>query len=126
MIKGLSGGIGVIVSGGSTSLPYVSTNQNNPMQGMLRINGNDMQVFDGNNWMTLGSSYASVTLDSDTQSLLQWAREQRTNDVKRAELIKNNPALQKAYEAIKRSEANFDILSKFVENDERSNVQAGL
>jgi hypothetical protein len=35
----------------------------------------------------------------------------------RKTLIKNNPALEKAYESIQRAEANFDILSKFVEND---------
>jgi hypothetical protein len=32
--------------------------------------------------------------------------------------MENNPALQKAYEAVKRAEDNFDILSKFVEDDE--------
>jgi hypothetical protein len=39
-------------------------------------------------------------------------------ELNRATLIANNPALEKAYEAVKRAEANFDILSKFVENDE--------
>jgi hypothetical protein len=32
-------------------------------------------------------------------------------------LVENNPALENAYKAILRAEANFDILSKFVEND---------
>jgi len=36
----------------------------------------------------------------------------------RKTLIENNPALQKAYAAVKRAEDNFDILSKFVEHDE--------
>jgi hypothetical protein len=36
----------------------------------------------------------------------------------RATLIENNPALEKAYKAILRAEQNFDILSKFVEDDE--------
>ena len=120
MIKGLMGGVGVNVNGGNTSLPYVNMSsgpQGNPMQGMMRINGSDIQVFDGNNWMNLQSSYATVELNGDTQAILQWAREERDKQFKRQQLIKDNPALGKAYEAIQRAEANFDILSKFVEHD---------
>jgi hypothetical protein len=117
MIKGLMGNQGVIVSGGNTILPYVNQNPNNPLQGMIRINGSDMQVYDGNSWMNLGTSYATVSLDQETQDLLQWTRTQRQLDLNRKFLIENNPALAKAYDSIKRAEANFDILSKFVEND---------
>ena len=120
MIKGIMGGQGVVVNGGNTSIPYVNMNSgsmSNPMQGMMRINGSDIQVFDGSNWMNLSSSYATVELNADTQSILQWARVQRDKQTKREMLIKENPALQKAMEAIERAEANFDILAKFVEND---------
>jgi hypothetical protein len=128
MIKGIMGGNGVIVNGGNTSLPYVNMNNTygnngNPMQGMLRINGTDIQVFDGNTWINLSSSYATVELNGDTQSILQWAREQRDKQYKRQQLIKNNPALQKAMEAIQRAEANFDLLEKFVENDNDNSEQ---
>ena len=112
------GNRGVIVSGGDTSLPYVNPNVNNPMTGMLRINNTDMEVFNGNSWQQLSTSYATVSLDQDTQDLLQWARTQRQLEMNRATLIENNPALEKAYKAVLRAEQNFDILSKFVEEDE--------
>jgi hypothetical protein len=117
MIKGLMGGSGLNVNGGNTSVPYVNQNSTNPMQGMLRLSGSDMQVFDGTNWMTLSTSYATVELNGDSQALLQWARSERDKQFKREQLVKTNPALQKAHEAIIRAEANFDILSKFVEHD---------
>jgi hypothetical protein len=117
MIKGLMGNQGVVVSGGNTVLPYVNQNPSNPLTGMLRINGTEMEVFTGNGWQMLSTSYATVSLDQDTQDLVQWARTQRQLDLTRKLLVENNPALQKAYESIKRAEANFDILSKFVEND---------
>lgn len=125
MIKGIMGGQGVVVNGGNTSMPYVNMSNNyngngNPMQGMIRINGTDMQVFDGNSWMNLSSSYATVELNGETQSILQWAREERDKQYKREQLIKDNPALQKALEAIERAEANFDILAKFVEHDKNT------
>ena len=112
------GNQGVVVSGGNTSLPYVGPNANNPMTGMLRINNTDIEVFNGSSWQQLSTSYATVSLDQDTQDLLQWARTQRQLEMNRATLIKNNPALENAYKAILRAEQNFDILSKFVENDE--------
>jgi hypothetical protein len=99
---------------------------NNPIQGMIRINGTDMEVFNGTGWQTLSTSYATVGLDQDAQDLLQWARKQRQLDLDRKTLIKNNPALEKAYEAVKRAEANFDILSKFVEHDKDAGMQVPM
>ena len=118
MIKGIMGNKGVVVSGGDVSTPYINNNSSNPIQGMIRLWGNDFQVFDGNMWIQLASSYATVSLDQDTQDLLQWARTQRQLEQNRATLIENNPALEKAYKAVLRAEQNFDILAKFVEPDE--------
>jgi hypothetical protein len=117
MIKGLMGTCGVTVSGGDTSLPYINQNPSNPIQGMIRINMTALEVFNGTGWQTLPSSYATVTLDQDILDIIQWARTQRTLEMNRATLIANNPALENAYKAVLRAEANFDILSKFVEND---------
>jgi hypothetical protein len=117
MIKGIMGNKGVVVSGGDTSLPYINQNPNNPIQGMIRINMTALEVFNGTAWQALPSSYATVSLDQDSLDLLQWARTQRQLELNRATLIENNPALENAYKAILRAEQNFDILSKFVEND---------
>ena len=117
MIKGLTGVTGVTVSGGNTALPYVGPNANNPMTGMIRINNTELEVFNGSSWQMISSSYATVSLDQETKDLLQWARTQRQLERNRATLIENNPALEKAYKAVLRAEQNFDILSKFVEDD---------
>ena len=120
MIKGIMGNQGVVVNGGNTSVPYVNQNNSNPMQGMIRVYGSDMQVFDGANWQILSTSYATVSLDAETQDLLQWAKAQRTMAMNRLTLAQNNPALLKALEAVKRAEDNFEILAKFVEHDEHT------
>ena len=117
MIKGLMDNQGITVSAGDTSLPYINPNANNPIQGMIRINMTALEVFNGTAWQSLPSSYATVSLDQDSLDLLQWARTQRTLERNRAVLIENNPALENAYKAVLRAEANFDILSKFVETD---------
>lgn len=117
MIKNLTGGPGVIVNGGNNVSPYINQNINNPMQGMIRLNGSDFQVFDGMGWQQLATAYPSVSLDGETLDLLQWARTQRQLDLNRKFLIENNPALKNAWASIQKAEANFDILAKFVEND---------
>ncbi len=121
MIKGIMGSNGLIVNGGNTSVPYINIstggNNSNPMQGMMRISGTEIQVFDGTSWMNIASSYATVELTGEVQSIIQWAREERNKQLERTKLVKDNPALQKALEAIERAEANFDLIAKFVEND---------
>jgi hypothetical protein len=117
MIKGLMGNQGITVTAGDISTPYISNNSSNPMQGMIRIWGTEMQVFDGNSWIQLASSYATVSLDHETQDLLKWAKAQREMSLYRLELVRKNPALMKALENLKKAEDNFDLLAKFVEHD---------
>ena len=102
MIKGLAGGAGVRVSGGDTSLPYVSMTNENPMQGMMRIWGSDMQVFDYTGWKTLPSSYATTTLDEHTLELLNWARKKKIEEEVLLSLPNDNPAVKIARENVNR------------------------
>jgi len=111
------GSSNVVVNGGFASFPYVPMNSNNPIQGMIRVNGQDLQVFDGGNWIQLGTSHATVDLSAETQELLEWAKAERSRQESRQARIQNSPALQKAYEAIRRAEENFDILDKIVGDD---------
>ena len=117
MIKGLTGTLGVTISGGSTTMPYVPQNSSNPIQGMIRVNNQDLEVFTGSSWQIMSTSYASVGLDQDVLDVIQWARKQRDKQLDRERRIQNNPALKKAYEAIERAEANYDILDKIVGED---------
>jgi hypothetical protein len=117
MIKGVMSGSGINVQGGGASFPYIPQNSNNPIQGMIRVQGQDMQVFDGSSWIALGTSYPTVELNGEVQVLLEWAREQRNKQLVRENRIQNNPALRKAYEAIERAEANYEILDKMVGED---------
>jgi hypothetical protein len=81
------------------------------MTGMIRINNTDFEVFNGTGWQMLSTSYATLSLDQETQDLLQWARTQRTMAMNRLTLAQKNPALMKALEAVKRAEDNFELLS---------------
>ena len=115
MIKGLQGISGVLVTGGNTILPYINQNVNNPMQGMIRVNGTDMQVFDGNSWINMGTSYATVGLDQDMLEVVQWARKKRNEERDLEARMERHPGLKQAYEQFK----IIDILTLEEEKNEQ-------
>lgn len=119
MIKGITPqGRYVTVSGGGSST-YINGYSGLQGVGNLRYNttSQNMEVYDGNNWVSLNMDYVSVGLNGEAEALLDWARQQRDKQLRREALIQNNPALQKAWAAIQRAEENFDLLEKFVEHD---------
>ena len=129
MIKGLMGSDGLFVENSNTSMPYINQNNSNPMQGMIRIFGSELQAFDGTAWITLPSSYATVRMDS---SIISWVRAKQAKEQEQQQELEylkrraeQHPSLKKAYEAIIRAEtelnrgidkavADFKILDKLV------------
>ena len=110
MIKGLQGISGITVSAGNTALPYIGPNTSNPMTGMMRINGTEIEVFNGSNWLQLSTSYATVGLDQDVLDIVQWARKQRDKELEYKLLAKDHPAVQHAIDAIKRAEEQLELI----------------
>ena len=106
------GSNGVIVNGGNTSLQYVSMNQNNPMQGMLRINGTEMQVFDGGGWQNVMTSYATVELDYETKQLLDYIRKKQAEEKEIEALSNDHPAVRIAKENLNKIKAELEQAEK--------------
>lgn len=104
MIKNIAAGPGLAVAGGSTSQPYV--NMNNASAGMVRYNANtqNFEVYDGSSWMTMYSTVATVTLDYDVQTILNWAKQKMQEEQKIAELAQKNPTVADAVAAVKTAE----------------------
>ena len=100
MIKGLAGSVGIKVSGGDTALPYVPMNHENPIQGMIRVWGTDLQVFNGSSWTVMPSSYATVTLDNYVLDLLDWVRKKKIEEEVLISLPNDNPAVKLARQNI--------------------------
>jgi hypothetical protein len=98
MIKGLQGSAHVVVNGGNTSVPYVNQNINNPVQGMVRINGSDMQVFDGSGWLSITTSFATVALSPTTEEAIDWAKRKMQEEKDLHERMKRHPGLKSAWE----------------------------
>jgi hypothetical protein len=120
MIKGLQGITGVSVGGGNTALPYVGPNSNNPMTGMLRIHGTEMEVFNGSSWQMLSTSYATVGLDQDVLDIVQWARKKRDEEMMWKSLATDNKAVKIALDNLEQARQQLDITAKLAREYEQT------
>jgi hypothetical protein len=97
MIASLNSGPGVVITGGANG-PYVDMNR--PSAGMMRYNGNTMEVYDGHIWMSV-STHASVQLDPDVQRILDWANKKMLEEQALHVRMARHPGLKEAYERFK-------------------------
>lgn len=119
MIKGLTtGGKYTIVSSGNISVPYINQNTNNPIQGMLRISGGDLQVFDGSSWQFMNTSYATVGLTGEAESLLDWAKQKRNEEMERDLLAATNPTIKDLLEQIREKEDQIKMVKTLIKKEE--------
>ena len=116
MIKGITGTSGVTISGGYTTLPYITPNVNNPMQGMVRVNNSELEVFNGMSWQILNTSYATVSLDPDAQTVIEWARQKRDEERERERLAETNPAIKDLLNQLKNKEDQIKMVMTLIKS----------
>lgn len=120
MIKTITAGQGLQVNNGYASWPAFynnSTSSNNTLVGQMRYNGSsqNMEVYDGIAWITIASSYPTVELTSEVQSVLQWAREKIAEEARIKELADKHPTVADALEAVKKAEEQVRIVAALVD-----------
>jgi hypothetical protein len=102
MIRNITGGAGIVVSGSVYNAPYVDSTR--ASAGMVRFIGNNFEVYDGSSWLPLQSSYPTVELDGITQEAIQWTRRRMEEEKRMLELAKNHPTVADALAAQQRAE----------------------
>jgi hypothetical protein len=96
MIKTVnSAGRYVMVQGGIPATTYINTSSGYMNVGDVRYNTSiqRLEVYDGNMWVELNTSHASVGLTPDAEMALDWAINKKREDVMLEEKARNNPAL---------------------------------
>ena len=103
----------VQVSGGSAST-YVNGYSGLQGVGNMRYNTSNqhMEVFDGNNWVMLNMGSASVGLNGEAESLLDWAREKRNEELAWKSLAEKNQAVKIALDNLEQARRQLDITAK--------------
>ena len=101
MIKGITqSGRYMSVQGGNANLPYVGPSSANPFQGVMRINGTNIEVFDGSTWLHCNTSYATTGLTDEAELLLDWARKKRDEELRIKTLAEQHPGIKDLQEKL--------------------------
>ena len=111
----------VQVSGGSAST-YVNGYSGLQGVGNMRYNTSSqhMEVFDGNNWVMLNMGSASVGLNGEAESLLDWAREKRNEELAWKSLAEKNQAVKIALDNLEQARRQLDITAKLAREYEET------
>lgn len=115
MIKGISGSSHIVVNGGNSSGPYVSSHSGQPMIGMVRYHNSNLEVYDGSVWLTIGGSYVTVELTGSANSAINWAITKMAEEAELKKLSEEHPAVKIALDNLEKAKQKLDatiILSK--------------
>jgi len=122
MIKGIAqSGRYTTVTNSNTST-YVNSYSGQQGVGNMRYNTSNqcMEVFDGSSWVMLNMSYATVGLTPDAESLLDWAKEKRNEELAWESLAKDNQAVKIALENLNKARQQLDITAKLAREHEQT------
>ena len=118
MIKTINGsGRYLMVNGGFPASTYINTSSGYMNVGDVRYNTSmqRLEVYDGNMWIELNTSHASIGLTPDAERALDWAIKKAQDELVLIEKAKNNPAIADLLEQKKQIEDQIkmvDILTK--------------
>lgn len=101
-----------IFAAGGSSLPYVSSNMTNPMQGMLRLNGSEMEVFDGMTWLKIYPGSANVGMTGPANAAIDWAIKKMEEEKEWQKLAEKNQAVKIALDNLEQARQQVDIIAK--------------
>ncbi len=109
-----------IYAAGGSSLPYISYNSNNPAQGCLRINGSEMEVFDGNTWMKIYANSANVGLNSEAEAAIDWAVKRMKQEKEWYELATTNKAVRIALDQLEQAQTRLELTTILAKEHEQT------
>jgi len=114
MIKGITQtGRYITVTNGNAST-YVNSYSGQQGVGNMRYNtsNQNMEVFDGSTWVMLNMAHASVGLSGEAETLLDWARQKRDEEMMWQSLASENKAVKIALDNLEQARQQLDITAK--------------
>jgi len=116
MIKAHSTSPHIFVYGSGVN--YVASDVNNPLQGMVRVNGTTLEVFD-HAWKPLNDSLA-VGLHGLAQDAIDWAIEKMKEEQAWKKLAENNSAVLIALDNLEEARRQLSITAELAREYEQT------
>lgn len=120
MINNVSSTSKHIYTSGGSSLPYVSYNPTNPAQGDIRINGSEMETFDGNQWIKIISGTASVGMSYEAEEALDWAIKKKKQEEEWYKLASTNEAVRTALDQLEQARTRLELITILSKDHEKT------
>ena len=102
MIRNITGGYGIHVSGSVYNAPYIDTTR--ASAGMVRYVGGNLEVYDGASWLPIQSSYPQIELEGEILEIIKWAQNRMVEEERMQALAKTHPTVADALLARDRAE----------------------
>lgn len=102
----------IMITYSSSSGPYVNASYSDAraIDGDVRYNNNNFEVYSNGCWMMVGEESTDVQFSQRWKSVLEWAEKAMEAETEEKELLERSPALRKAKE-------NYDMIKALIEND---------
>lgn len=96
MIDYVIGGEYLNVVSNKGAQPYINMSSNQPMIGSMSYDpgSQQMKVYDGSGWMTIGGGSATVDLTPNAISILKWAERKMQEEYELQRLTESNPTIK--------------------------------
>ena len=109
MIDYVVGGEYLDVTSSKGAMPYVNMSNTQPMVGMLGYDASsqNMKVYDGNGWQTLGGGSATVNLSGNAVSILKWAEKKMQEEYELKALCASSPVIKDLVDQMNNSIAEY-------------------
>jgi hypothetical protein len=87
--------------------------------GNIRFNTTNqtMEVYDGMSWITLQMGHVNVGLSADAESILDWARKKRDEEIEIDLLAAANPTIKNLLEQIKEKEDQIQMVITLIKKE---------
>ena len=83
--------------------PYIPPNSSNPMQGVLRMNSNQLEVYNGAAWYPVNASFPQVNLNGSALAAIMWAQTKMSEEAELRKLASKHPAVAEAVATLKKA-----------------------
>ena len=117
------------VTGGS-STTFVSKNHssNNFMTGDMRydFDSQSMKVFDGHQWQSIIGNMATVELTYEAQTLLDWARKKKDEEMLLEKQAQENPAIKDLVDQIKQKQEQIKMVQTLLNSPGDNGIKPSM
>ena len=120
MIKTVNGmGRYMMVNGGMPATTYMNPSSGYMSVGDVRYNSmmQRLEVYDGQMWLELNTSHASIGLTPDAEMAIDWATRKRNEELALEQKAKNNPTIADLLNQRRKIDEQIQVIELLTKDD---------